>query len=160
MEAGKKERYSVPFSMRLSPRQAGRLDAVLAYEPALKGRQEVVRQIIDVLLEDDLSTEDAPIGAGAVLDSATAERLIEAISERESAYSELKSQVRAIGHLVNQVARAMNTLARQGGGSTPKDSVFESIDANVASMEDRIAVLATQDSFTDSLIEDLVRGRR
>lgn len=158
MEAGEKERYSVPFMLRLSPRQVERLDAVLAHDPAFKGRQEVIRRIIDVLLEDDLSTEDAPFGAGAGLDSATAERVIEALSERTSAYNDLKSQVRAIGHNVNQITRALNTIAQLGAGSAPKDSVHKSIDANIASMEDRLTVLASQDSFTESLIENLVRG--
>lgn len=158
MEAGEKERYTVPFMLRLSPRQVERLDGVLAHDPAFKGRQEVIRRIIDVLLEDDLSAKDAPFGAGAALDSATAERVIEALSERTSAYNDLKSQVRAIGHNVNQIARALNAIAQLGVGSAPSASAFESVAANIASAEDRLAALASQDSFTDSLIEDLVRG--
>lgn len=158
LEASVKERFSVPLLMRLSPRQIDRLDAVLASESVYSGRQDVVRRVIDVLREDDLSAADAPIGAGAVLDSATAEDLLEATAERRATCNELVDQVRAIKSLVDQIVKAGKKLAKITGEMALDEAAIDRMRVTLARIEDRLAVLSTQDSFSAALVEKHARA--
>ncbi|WP_193072443.1 hypothetical protein [Brevibacterium sp. FME37] len=143
-------KYVAEVFTRLTSKQAQRLAAVQAMEPALPSRPDAVRRLIEALDDDDLDRADAAEGKEA-LSGNDVDTIVAAMEDRTRAYNELTKQVHAIGVSCNQLVKLGHQINLGAAGTIPTEAV-EGIGRQLSAVKDRTSVLAHQDAYVESVV--------
>ena len=107
--------YAKRVELRLTEEQFDRIHALSEESRAKGGRALSLSELLRASLDDGCEKISAAIAARPAIEGAGAVRLTEAFDEAADHLQQVRTEVRRIGHNVNQIARAANE-----SGSVPE----------------------------------------